>query len=117
MTPDELKSMPKGQFVVMKTGFYPMKVRLKLFFRWGISFDEEHPYVLPENGNRTIYYASKAELHAAILAKYPPKQLTDGGYPAPVPSGYGGQTHTPQRINKTFRESRRVRTEVPQQAP
>lgn len=32
MTPDELKSMPKGQFVVMKTGFYPMKVKLKLFF-------------------------------------------------------------------------------------
>ena len=26
MTPDELKSMPKGQFIVMKTGFYPMTV-------------------------------------------------------------------------------------------
>lgn len=36
MTPDELKSMPKGQFVVMKTGFYPMKVKLKLFFKCGI---------------------------------------------------------------------------------
>lgn len=35
MTPDELKSMPKGQFVVMKTGFYPMKVKLKPFFKWG----------------------------------------------------------------------------------
>ena len=32
MTPDELKTMPKGTFIVMKTGFYPMKVRLKLFF-------------------------------------------------------------------------------------
>ncbi len=32
MTPDELKSLPKGTFVVMKTGFYPMKVKLKLFF-------------------------------------------------------------------------------------
>lgn len=31
MTPDELKSLPKGTFVVMKTGFYPMKVKLKLF--------------------------------------------------------------------------------------
>lgn len=28
MTPDELKSLPKGTFVVMKTGFYPMKVSL-----------------------------------------------------------------------------------------
>lgn len=31
MTPDELKSLPKDTFVVMKTGFYPMKVKLKLF--------------------------------------------------------------------------------------
>jgi len=31
LTPDELKSMPKGQFVVMKTGVHPMKVKLKLF--------------------------------------------------------------------------------------
>ena len=30
MTPDELKSLPKGTFVVMKTGFYPMKVKLIL---------------------------------------------------------------------------------------
>lgn len=44
MTPDELKSMPKGQFVVMKTGFRPMKVKLKLFFKWGIQFDEKNPY-------------------------------------------------------------------------
>ena len=53
MTPDELKSMPKGQFVVMKTGFYPMKVKLKLFFKWGIRFDEEHPYVLSIKGSGT----------------------------------------------------------------
>ncbi len=32
MTPEELKSMPKGQYVVIKTGFHPMKVKLKLFF-------------------------------------------------------------------------------------
>ena len=31
MTPDELKSLPKGTFVVMKTGFYPMKVRFRVF--------------------------------------------------------------------------------------
>ena len=34
MTADELKSMPKGQFIVMKTGAHPMKVKLKLFFQW-----------------------------------------------------------------------------------
>ena len=31
MTVDELKSMPKGHFVVMKTGCHPMKIRLQLF--------------------------------------------------------------------------------------
>lgn len=57
MTPDELKSMPKGQFVVMKTGFYPMKVRLKLFFDWGIGFEEA--YRIKENANRKVAYAEK----------------------------------------------------------
>lgn len=31
MSPYELKSMPKGSFVVMKTGTHPMKTKLKLF--------------------------------------------------------------------------------------
>ena len=31
MMTDELKTMPKGQFIVMKTGAHPMKVKLKLF--------------------------------------------------------------------------------------
>ena len=102
MTPDELKSMPKGQFVVMKTGFYPMKVCLKLFFQWGISFDEAHPYTVPENGNREIHYASKDELQAAIIMKYPPKQLAA---PQRLTEPQGGQTqpHTPLR-NKQFRK-------------
>ena len=33
MTPDELKSLPKGNFIVMKTGCYPMRVKLKLFIK------------------------------------------------------------------------------------
>ena len=94
MTADELKSMPKGQFVVMKTGFYPMKVRLKLFFQWGITFDEGNPYTVPEHGNREIAYASKAELQAAILAKYPPNQLAPV-YPQVSSQGGQEQLHTP----------------------
>lgn len=49
MTPDELKSMLKGQFIVMKTGAYPMKVKLKLFFQWGITFGE--PYQVEDKGS------------------------------------------------------------------
>ena len=70
MTPDELKSLPKGQFIVMKTGEHPMKVRLKLFFKWGIEFDKEHPYTVAEHGNRIIKYADKSEIVDGIIQKY-----------------------------------------------
>lgn len=65
MTPDELKSIPKGQFIVMKTGTHPMRTRLRLFLDWGITFGES--YVLPERAARKVAYASKQELEAAIL--------------------------------------------------
>ena len=81
MTADELKSMPKGQFVVMKTGFYPMKVKLKLFFKWGISFDEKHPYEIPDQGNRKVEYAEKKDILDGIVKKYRPDLLEP---PAPA---------------------------------
>ena len=100
MTPDELKSMPKGQFVVMKTGCYPMKVRLKLFFHWGIQFGE--PYTAPERGNRKVAYADKTELVEAILAKYPPtpvaKQQKRAGHDNPSwEEATGKQSSLPER--------------------
>ena len=70
MTPDELKSLPKGTFVVMKTGFYPMKVKLKLFFKWGIKFEEK--YDVMENGNREVHYANRSELFNNIIQTYCP---------------------------------------------
>lgn len=48
MSPDELKSIPKGHFIVMKTGTHPMQTRLRLFLDWGITFDE--PYEMPGEG-------------------------------------------------------------------
>lgn len=68
MTPDELKSIPKGEFVVMKTGSHPMKTRLRLFLDWGITFGE--PYQTPEHGQRKVYYAGRQELEEAIKQKY-----------------------------------------------
>ena len=73
MTPDELKSLPKGTFVVMKTGFYPMKVKLKLFFKWGIEFEEK--YEVAENSNRKVHYANRLELFNNIIKTYHPKLL------------------------------------------
>lgn len=70
MTPDELKTMPKGGFVVMKTGVHPMQVQLRLFLDWGIRFKK--PYEVPEKAQRKVAYANKDELEAAILRKHPP---------------------------------------------
>lgn len=66
MSPDELKSMPKGSFVIMKTGTHPMKTKLKLFLDWGIRF--EKPLEIPDRGSRPVHYAGKAELEQAILS-------------------------------------------------
>lgn len=74
MTPDELKSLPKGTFIVTKTGFYPIKVKLKLFFKWGIEF-EKTPYEVPLRDNSAIKYACKDRLIEAIKAKYHPEQV------------------------------------------
>ena len=69
MTPDELKALPKGTFIVTKTGFYPIKVKLKLFFKWGIQFGE--PLQMPDRGSRPVHYAGKEELERSILQSYP----------------------------------------------
>lgn len=37
MTPDELKSLPKGHFILAKTGCHPMRVELRLFFNGGLN--------------------------------------------------------------------------------
>ena len=105
MTPDELKSMPKGQFVVMKTGFYPMKVKLKLFFKWGIHFDEDHPYTVADQGNREVKYASKKDITDGIIKKYHP-ELLEPAAPPNDDSFSGGQNqqmtehHQPALIKK-----------------
>lgn len=105
MTPDELKSMPKGQFVVMKTGFYPMKVKLKLFFKWGIQFEEE--YAVAEHGNRRVAYAEKQEIIDGIRNKYQPEWLEDMELP---PNAYpmGGQQQTRTQLRTTPKSYREV---------
>lgn len=64
MTPDKLKSLPKGTFVVMKTGTHPMQTKLKLFLDWGITFGT--PYATPEHATRKVAYASRDELFQSI---------------------------------------------------
>ena len=92
MTPDELKSIPKGQFVVMKTGSHPMRTRLRLFLDWGITFGE--PYLLEEKATRTVAYANKQELEDAVFqgrvkSAAIPEQSPPGGPHMGKPTGTG----------------------------
>ena len=93
MTPDELKSIPKGQFIVMKTGTHPMRTRLRLFLDWGITFDTQ--YAIPEKAHRKVAYASKTELERNILNRDNVYAMQD----EPPPSGraIGVQQQAPAR--------------------
>ncbi len=104
MSADELKAMPKGQFVVMKTGAHPMKVRLKLFFDWGISFGE--PYTVKENANRKVEYAEKKELIEKIVEKYCPDLKGETEEKAKSRGGIGGQSQVESR--RHFEPERRT---------
>ena len=71
MTPDELKAMPKGSFITMKTGMHPMKTTFRLFLEWGIRFGK--PLEMAEQTERRVVYAGREELERAILEKYAPE--------------------------------------------
>ena len=75
MTADELKSIPKGEFVVMKTGSHPIRTKLWLFLDWGITFEE--PYIVPKRKDCTVQYAGRVELRKSILEKYPPPEMEE----------------------------------------
>lgn len=68
MTADELKSLKKGDFIVMKTGTHPMQTKLKLFLDWGITFDKI--YEIEQRVNRKVYYADKEELEKNIISTF-----------------------------------------------
>ena len=72
MTADELKSLKKGSFIVMKTGTHPFVSQLKLFMKWGITFPMA--YEVENRGARRVDYVSLEELVDAILRQYAQKK-------------------------------------------
>ena len=91
LTPDELKSIPKGSFIVMKTGTHPMRTRLQLFLNWGITFGE--PYTVPERANRAVAYANRVDLERNLPKSAKAEEAAEHrGYAV---SGHGGMAHEP----------------------
>lgn len=95
MTPDELKSLPKGHFILAKTGCHPMRVELRLFFKWGIEFEEE--YEVEQQVARPVSYADRLDLEQEIIRR---QFDEDGEADFDEPSGIegtsgGGLVHVP----------------------
>ncbi len=111
MTPDELKSIPKGRFVVMKTGSHPTQTRLRLFLDWGITFGE--PYLLEEKSARTVSYANKQELERAVLRRHHMQQPESDTPSVPPPAPLSAPKVPPVRGGLAYAQSRHMRREFP----
>ncbi|MFB0921531.1 MAG: type IV secretory system conjugative DNA transfer family protein [Oscillospiraceae bacterium] len=101
MMPDELKSLPKGQFIVMKTGTHPMQTRLRLFLDWGITFDRI--YEVPEKAARKVAYADKDELERRIMTRYHADRAAEDA-PTSDKRAQNGMSH--MQSNYSLRESK-----------
>lgn len=106
MTADELKSLPKGNFVIMKTGTHPMKTVLRLFLDWGISFGE--PYTVEEKSHRKVSYANKDRLEENIL-KADDEEIKEVETIS-TKSKTGGTIHSPSKDTETRKKRPTLRT-------
>lgn len=70
MSLDELKTLPKGHFILAKTGNCPMQTTLPLFLKWGIDFEDM--YEVEEKATRKVEYADRFELEREIIHRREP---------------------------------------------
>lgn len=65
---DEIKTLPKGEWILNKTGMHPMHTQFVDLKKWGIKLDT--PYDIEEKAERTVHYASRDTLMEAVKCKY-----------------------------------------------
>ena len=106
LRPDELKSIPKGNFIVQKTGQHPMRTRLRLFLEWGITF--EKPYIVPERADRAVDYANREDLERNLPQSNKAENADMRG--AYAFSGRGGIAHEPAVDKPRRRGGKQMKT-------
>jgi type IV secretion system protein VirD4 len=72
MAPNELREMPKGEFVLLKTFCRSTKTHMPLFTEWGITLEEK--YRMPERAIREIKYMDVPELMKKLNKKAPSQE-------------------------------------------
>jgi type IV secretion system protein VirD4 len=68
MTADEIKRIPRGEFVILKTGKNPTKTKIPLFKDWGITLSETNNLI--ENEIKKPVYIDKNKLKQKIMECY-----------------------------------------------
>ena len=106
LTADELKAIPKGNFIVQKTGQHPMRTRLRLFLEWGITFEE--PYIVPERADRAVAYANREDLEHNLPKSNKAEDVDVSG--AYAVSGRGGMAHEPAVDKPRRRGGKQMKT-------
>lgn len=106
LTPDELKSIPKGNFIVQKTGQHPMRTRLRLFLEWGITFEE--PYIVSERADRAVAYANREDLERNLPQSSKAEDTDVSG--AYAVSRRGGMAHEPAVEKPRRRGGKQMKT-------
>ena len=106
LTADELKAIPKGNFIVQKTGQHPMRTRLRLFLEWGITFEE--PYIVPERADRAVAYANREDLERNLPQSSKAEDADVNGVYAV--SRRGGMSHEPAVEKPRRRGGKQMKT-------
>ena len=69
MSPQAIRAMPKGHYILMKSGLYPTKIKIERYTTTkAIQIDK--PYTMEEQPYHTIEYANRDEFICSIQAKY-----------------------------------------------
>ena len=72
MAPNELREMPKGEFVLLKTFCRSTKTHMPLFTEWGIELEEQ--YHMPERAIQEIKYMDVPALMEKLSRRKPANQ-------------------------------------------
>ena len=110
MSPDELKTLPTGHFILAKTGNCPMQTQLPLFLKWGIQFGDA--YEVPEQATRSVKYADRFELEQEIVRR---RDAEDDEWEEPPMSDADGTRKGGQQQSQV--QTAREHSSIPRRPP
>lgn len=101
MSPDEIARLKKGQWVFMKAGMNPCRMRLYKTEDWGITFEELKE--LKPRLNREVKYANRNKLMEALRRRNVPDETVAGIHEKePIIQQINKQRKSQKTINNDF---------------